>query len=38
MTADKKFQDKAYINGKWVGATSGKTFDVTSESYDVNIS
>jgi hypothetical protein len=31
MTVSTSYKDKAYINGKWVAASSGKTFQVTSE-------
>ncbi|CAK9780220.1 unnamed protein product [Cutaneotrichosporon oleaginosum] len=30
MTATTSYKDKAYINGKWVAAASGKTFAVTN--------
>ncbi|BEJ15017.1 hypothetical protein CspHIS471_0407840 [Cutaneotrichosporon sp. HIS471] len=30
MTASTSYKDKAYINGKWVAAASGKTFAVTN--------
>jgi acyl-CoA reductase-like NAD-dependent aldehyde dehydrogenase len=36
MTVTQQFKDKAYINGKWVAAASGATFEVTSESTGIH--